>query len=120
MKFQVSAIALGCAALISGCGGGGGSSGGSSGGSGGSSSGGGGAAPFSLVFAPADAATRADPWFVRVGDYPGVGSQLAGHAPVVLAPGAALTRGLRTLIADGVLDDDAAERHGSAPAAADP
>jgi len=32
MKFQVSAIALGCAALISGCGGGGGSSGGSSGG----------------------------------------------------------------------------------------
>ena len=72
------------------------------------------------MFAPADAATRADPWFVRVGDYPGVGSQLAGHAPVVLAPGAALTRGLRTLIADGVLDDDAAERHGSAPAAADP
>ncbi len=78
------------------------------------------------MFAPADAATRADPWFVRVGDYPGVGSQLAGRAPVVLAPGAALTRGLRTLIADGVLDDDAAarwaaaERHGSAPAAADP
>ena len=57
------------------------------------------------MFAPADAATRADPWFVRVGDYPGVGSQLAARAPVVLAPGAALTRGLRTLIADGVLDD---------------
>jgi len=94
------------------------SSGGSSGGRGGRGGSSGGA--FTLVFAPADAATRADPWFVRVGDYPGVGSQLAGHAPVVLAPGAALTRGLRTLIADGVLDDDAAERHGSAPAAADP
>ena len=72
------------------------------------------------MFAPADAATRADPWFVRVADYPGVGSQLAGHAPVVLAPGAALTRGLRTLVADGVLDDAAAacwaadvESHGS-------
>ena len=92
-----------------------------SGGRGGSGrDGGSGGGAFTLVFAPADAATRADPWFVRVGDYPGVGSQLAGHAPVVLAPGAALTRGLRTLIADGVLDDDAAERHGSAPAAADP
>ena len=92
-----------------------------SGGRGGSGrDGGSGGSAFTLVFAPADAATRADLWFVRVGDYPGVGSQLAGHAPVVLAPGAALTRGLRTLIADGVLDDDAAERHGSAPAAADP
>ena len=92
-----------------------------SGGRGGSGrDGGSGGGAFTLVFAPADAATRADPWFVRVGDYPGVGSQLAGHAPVVLAPGAALTRGLRTLIADGVLDDEAAESHGSAPAAADP
>ena len=82
---------------------------------------------FSLVFVPADAATRADPWFVRVADYPGVGSQLAGHSPVVLAPGAALTRGLRTLVADGTLDDAAAacwaagvESHGSARLTADP
>jgi Methane oxygenase PmoA len=82
---------------------------------------------FTLVFAPADAATRADPWFVRVTDYPGVGSQLAARSPVVLAPGAALTRGLRTLVADGTLDDAAAacwatdvESHGSAQLAADP
>ena len=79
--------------------------------SGGSASGGSanasGGAPFTLVFAPADAATRADPWFVRVTDYPGVGSQLAGRSPVVLVPGAALTRGLRTLVADGTLDDAA-------------
>ena len=79
------------------------------------------------MFVPADAATRADPWFVRVADYPGVGSQLAGHSPVVLAPGAALTRGLRTLVADGTLDDAAAacwaagvESHGSARLTADP
>jgi hypothetical protein len=40
---------------------------------------------------------------------------LAGHAPVVLAPGArARHRGLRTLIADGVLDDDAAARWAAA------
>jgi len=62
------------------------------------------------VFAPADAATRADPWFVRVSDYPGVGSQLAAPAPLVLAPGVALTRGLRTLVADGLFDDAAAAR----------
>jgi hypothetical protein len=79
------------------------------------------------VFAPADAATRADPWFVRVTDYPGVGSQLAALSPVLLAPGAALTRGLRTLVADGTLDDAAAARwatddesHESARLAADP
>ena len=69
-----------------------------------------GAVAFTLVFAPADEDTGADPWFVRVGDYPGVGSQLAARTPLVLAPGAALTRGLRTLVADGLLDDAAAAR----------
>ena len=94
--------------------GGGSGSGGSGSGGGSGGSGGSGAAPFSLVFAPADAATRADPWFVRVSDYPGVGSQLAAPAPLVLAPGAALTRGLRTLVADGLLDDAAAARWAAA------
>jgi len=74
----------------------------------------GGAAAFTLVFAPADEDTGADPWFVRVSDYPGVGSQLAARAPLVLAPGAALTRGLRTLVADGLLDDAAAARWAAA------
>ena len=74
----------------------------------------GGAAAFTLVFAPADEDTGADPWFVRVDDYPGVGSQLAARAPRVLAPGAALTRGLRTLVADGLLDDAAAARWAAA------
>ncbi|MGY1730468.1 DUF6807 family protein [Geodermatophilus sp. SYSU D01045] len=55
----------------------------------------------------ADAATRADPWFVRVREYPGVGWQLAGREALVLPAGAAVTRGSRALVADGALDDDA-------------
>lgn len=56
-----------------------------------------------------DEVTRADPWFVRVGDYPGVGSQLAALDPLALPAGGATTRGLRTLLADGVLDGGAAQ-----------
>nr|WP_184485314.1 PmoA family protein [Saccharopolyspora gloriosae] len=63
-----------------------------------------------LVFTGTDAATRADPWFVRVGDYPGVGSQLAAPDAVLLEPGGALHRGLRVLVADGALDGGAVER----------
>lgn len=62
-----------------------------------------------LVFAGTDEATRADPWFVRVGEYPGVGSQLAAREPVRLAPDAELHRGLRVLVADGPLDTGAIE-----------
>lgn len=58
---------------------------------------------FTLVLTGMDEATRADPWFVRVEDYPGIGSQLAAREPLVLEPGAALTRGLRILIADDAL-----------------
>lgn len=54
---------------------------------------------FTLVFT----ATPADPWFVRVRDYPGVGTQLAGADPVLLAPGDTLTRALHVVIADGML-----------------
>jgi hypothetical protein len=67
------------------------------------------AAGFTLVFTGADEATRADPWFVRVEDYPGVGSQLAARDPLTLAPGDAATRGLRVLLADGVLDAETAQ-----------
>lgn len=66
------------------------------------------AAGFALVFAPADDATGADPWFVRASDYPGVGSQLAARLPVVLPVGGAVARGLRVLVADDALDDRAA------------
>jgi hypothetical protein len=44
-----------------------------------------------------------DPWFVRVGEYPGVGVQVAAREPLTLAARDGLTRGLRVLLADGVL-----------------
>ncbi|MBM7808937.1 hypothetical protein JOD57_004774 [Geodermatophilus bullaregiensis] len=65
------------------------------------------AAGFTVALAGADDATRADPWFVRVGDYPGIGSQLAARHPLVLSPGGTVTRGFRALVADGVLGDAA-------------
>ncbi|MEO3846838.1 PmoA family protein [Streptomyces sp. B8F3] len=63
---------------------------------------------WTLVFAGATDATRRDPWFVRVRDYPGVGSALAWSARVPLAPGASLTRRVVTAVADGRLDRAAA------------
>lgn len=54
-----------------------------------------------------DPVTQADPWFVRVADYPGVGSQLAPNTPLLLPPAHTTTRGLRALLADDVLDDAA-------------
>jgi hypothetical protein len=60
---------------------------------------------FTLVFAGTDESSRADPWFVRVEDYPGVGLQLAAHDPVTLGAGGSVTRGLCTLIDDGAVDD---------------
>jgi hypothetical protein len=42
-------------------------------------------------------------------DYPGVGSQLAALDPLTLPTGGATRRGLRTLLADGVLDGGAAQ-----------
>ncbi|MGR7027037.1 DUF6807 domain-containing protein [Geodermatophilus sp. URMC 62] len=68
------------------------------------------AAGFTVVVTGADDVTRADPWFVRVGDYPGIGSQLAPRRPVILAPGRTVTRGFRALVADGAVDDAVAAR----------
>lgn len=45
-----------------------------------------------------------DPWFVRVREYPGVGPALAWARPLVFS--GALTRRVRTIIADGRLDRD--------------
>ena len=66
-----------------------------------------GAAPFTVVLAAADDGTRRDPWFVRVDDYPGLGSQLAAEHPVRLAPGGSTTRSFRALVVDGTPDDAA-------------
>lgn len=75
-------------------------------------------AGFTLVFTGTSPATRADPWFVRVEEYPGVGSQLAAPQSLTLPPGGAATRGLRTLLADGTLSDGAAQAWADATARA--
>ena len=61
--------------------------------------------PATIVIAAPDAAAAADPWFVRVHSYPGVGSALAWDRPTTLAPGAALRRRFEVAIADGRLTE---------------
>lgn len=57
--------------------------------------------PATLVFgAPGESA---DPWFVRLEDYPAVGSALAWDAPVELKAGQTLSRTIPVWIADGIL-----------------
>ncbi|MFD8235638.1 PmoA family protein [Streptomyces sp. NPDC059696] len=59
---------------------------------------------WTLVFTGATGQTRRDPWFVRSGEYPGVGSSLAHDARVPLPPGDTLVRRVVTVVADGRLD----------------
>jgi predicted dehydrogenase len=59
--------------------------------------------PATVVVAAAEAAAAGEPWFVRVRDYPGVGSALAWDRPVVLQPGEVLSRRFDIAIADGRL-----------------
>jgi hypothetical protein len=54
-----------------------------------------------LVFVAAEGST--DPWFVRVGGYPGVGQSLAWDAPVIAEPGKPVHRSVTVFIADGFL-----------------
>jgi hypothetical protein len=61
--------------------------------------------PATIVIAAPDAAAAGEPWFVRVSDYPGVGSALAWDSPVILAPGAELQRRFEVTIADGRLSE---------------
>ncbi|PRY00847.1 PmoA family protein [Allonocardiopsis opalescens] len=66
--------------------------------------GGGGDDRYTLVLRGADAASAADPWFVRVAGYPGVGSALAFEHEVVLPPGGSVRRAFEVLVADGHID----------------
>ncbi|WP_102194648.1 DUF6807 family protein [Microbacterium aurantiacum] len=52
-----------------------------------------------------DLRTRSDPWFVRVADYPGIGSALAWSAPVRLDEGEHVRLSFRGAVADGRLTD---------------
>ncbi|MFF7329429.1 DUF6807 family protein [Streptomyces sp. NPDC008150] len=63
---------------------------------------------WTLVFAGVTAATRRDPWFVRAGEYPGVGSSLAHGERLAVAAGSTLVRRVVTVVADGALDRDGA------------
>lgn len=59
-----------------------------------------------VAIAGDDERTRRDPWFVRVSDYPGIGSALAWDRPAPLAAGASMTLSFRGVVADGILTDD--------------
>ncbi|WP_324649392.1 DUF6807 family protein [Georgenia sp. H159] len=61
---------------------------------------------FTIALAPDDDVTAADPWFVRVAGYPGIGSALAWDSPVVVPAGGSVTRSVRAVVADGRLTDD--------------
>ena len=57
--------------------------------------------PPSLLFAaPAEAQ---DPWFVRMAEYPAVGSALAWDRPVTLAAGESVVRSFTVWIVDAKL-----------------
>ncbi|HEX2144119.1 MAG TPA: PmoA family protein [Glycomyces sp.] len=57
--------------------------------------------PWTLVFV--DIAAQGDPWFVRGGDYVGVGASLAWTEPLTAAPGEGPRRRIITVVADGAL-----------------
>ncbi|MEV4575595.1 PmoA family protein [Nonomuraea jabiensis] len=67
-------------------------------------------ADWTMVFAPGDADTARDRWFVRARDYLGVGSSVAWDAPLVLQPGEEIARHVVALIADGALNADSAAK----------
>ncbi|WP_197024702.1 PmoA family protein [Cellulomonas sp. KRMCY2] len=61
---------------------------------------------FTVMVAPVDEATAADPWFVRVRSYPAIGSALAWSAPVEVSHGRPLRRAFTFVVADGRWPDD--------------
>ena len=66
--------------------------------------------PATVIVASADATSHAEPWFVRVSDYPGLGSALIWDRALTLAPGQSLERRFDIWVADGRLDSDAVAR----------
>lgn len=64
--------------------------------------------PATLVLVSPSAAEAGDPWFVRVRDYPGLGSALAWQDPVVLPAGGELARRFDVAVVDGRLSPAAA------------
>lgn len=63
---------------------------------------------WTLVFIAASPQTRDDRWFLRSRDYIGVGSALAFDDPLLVEPGATVTRRIVVVVADGVLNREQA------------
>jgi predicted dehydrogenase len=61
--------------------------------------------PATIVLAGPGSAAAGEPWFVRVREYPGIGSALAWDHPVVLEPGGVIDRRFDIAIADGRLTE---------------
>jgi hypothetical protein len=59
--------------------------------------------PYTLIFQPGDERTAADPWFVRVEGYPGIGSALAFDEVLRLEPGTPVRLRMRVHVIDGRL-----------------
>lgn len=55
---------------------------------------------WTAIVLPTDARTAADPWFVRVHDYAGIGSALAWNTPVAIRPDVPLRIGIRVIFLD--------------------
>ncbi|MFC4564592.1 PmoA family protein [Nocardiopsis mangrovi] len=62
-------------------------------------------APWTLVFVAAGEVR--DPWFLRAGQYPGVGASLAWSHPLEVGPGGVIDRRVVTVVADGHPGPDA-------------
>lgn len=63
-----------------------------------------------IVLLPGDEVTAADPWFVRLDDYPGIGSAVAWDRPTIVGA-SGLARRYRAVIADGRLTPDEVAGH---------
>ncbi|WJM16233.1 DUF6807 family protein [Microbacterium arborescens] len=66
---------------------------------------GGAPAEATVALAAADEVSAADPWFVRVAGYPGIGAALAWDRAVAASPDAPVRRAYRLLVADGRVTD---------------
>jgi len=71
----------------------------------------------SIVFTAGDHDTAADPWFVRVRDYPGVGSAVAWEATTTV-PATGLTRRYLSAVIDGTISETEADEVAALLAAA--
>jgi len=61
--------------------------------------------PATIVIAAPGSAAASEPWFLRIRDYPGLGSALAWDGPKVLPAGGVLSRRFEVAVVDGRLTE---------------